>query len=107
MSGQISIEERLKHYENFTSEGWQPLLHDEKHKALAIETLAQILFIYKKVEFQYNNLFYEVFDSASSGYVINIYSSSVKDEDGCYLEKNLIDGGLCTGTCKDAIEFMM
>ena len=38
--------------------------------------------------------------------MINIYSSNEKDEDDEYLFEN-IDGGLCTGSPKDAIEFML
>jgi len=46
---------------------------------------------------------YEIFESAERGYVVNVYS----DEDGEYLDKYLVDGGLCSGTVKDAIEFML
>jgi len=42
-----------------------------------------------------------------SGYIINIYSSNEKDEYDCKLNKYNIDGGLCAGSSKDAIEFMM
>ena len=59
------------------------------------------------MEFVYNDLHYEIFASADTGYIVNIYSSDEKDEDEQYLEKNNIDGRLCTGSCKDAIEFML
>lgn len=72
-----------------------------------IKELANILKTNKSLEFQYNNLYYQIFESTEIGYVINIYSSNEKDEDGDYLDCNLIDGGLCTGSAKDAIEFMI
>jgi len=59
------------------------------------------------IEFKYNGLFYEIFESVSSeGYVVNVYSSDEKDDDE-YLEENLVDGGLCSGSAEDAILFMM
>lgn len=60
-----------------------------------------------RVEFEYNSSFYEIFESAENGYMINIYSSNEKDEDNEYLYENNFDGGLCTGNAKDAIEFML
>lgn len=60
-----------------------------------------------RVEFEYNNSFYEIFESTERGYMINIYSSNEKDEDDEYLYENNFDGGLCTGTAKDAIQFML
>ena len=100
-------EEALKGFENWTKEGWEFLLENEEYKQLAISTLAKILDLYQRVEFKYNNLYYEVFASDVTGYMINIYSNSQKDEDGYFLDKNIVDGGLCTGNSCDAIEFMM
>lgn len=101
-------EEAIKGFENWTKEGWDFLLQNEEYKNLAISTLAKILDLYQRVEFKYNNLYYEVFTSGdTTGFMINIYSSSDKDEDGCFLDKNMVDGGLCTGSSCDAIEFMM
>lgn len=60
-----------------------------------------------RVEFEYNSSFYEIFESTEGGYMINIYSSNEKDEDNEYLYENNFDGGLCTGTAKDAIQFML
>ena len=99
--------ESKKNIENWTSEGWECLLQSDEYKDLAISTLSKILYIYNRVEFKHKSLFYEIFDSSHSGYVINIYSSAKKDEDGYYLEENMIDGGLCTGETRDAIEFML
>ncbi|QOY50927.1 hypothetical protein [Candidatus Sulfurimonas baltica] len=60
------------------------------------------------IEFEYNGLFYEIFESVTSeGYIVNVYSSDEKDEDNYYLEENEIDGGLCTGNARDAIYFMI
>ena len=60
------------------------------------------------IEFKYNGLFYEIFESVSSdGYVVNVYSSDEKDKDGNYLDDNLVDGGLCNGGAEDAILFML
>ena len=94
-------------FKGWTKEGWDFLLHNEQYKTVAISSLAKILEQNDEVEFIYNNLHYEIFASADTGYVVNIYSSDEKDEYEQYLEKNNIDGGLCTGTAKDAIEFMM
>ncbi len=92
---------------NWTKEGWEFLLQSNEFKELAIITLSKILDLYQRVEFKYNNLYYEVFDSSNSGYIINVFSSDIKDEGGYYLEDNFVDGGLCTGSSKDAIEFML
>ncbi|MAD41121.1 MAG: hypothetical protein CL623_01870 [Arcobacter sp.] len=100
-------DEAKKGFENWTKEGWEFLLQTSEYKELAVSTLSKILDIYQRVEFKYNNSYYEVFDAADGGYMINIYSSDEKDEDGYYLEVNITDGGLCTGTNKDAIEFML
>jgi len=60
------------------------------------------------LEFIHNTCYYEIFESAiDSGYVVNVYSSNEKDEYGDYLDKHLIDGGLCTGSALNAIEFML
>ena len=72
-----------------------------------ISKLADILKKDTYVEFAYNNLFYEIFESCDTGYIINLYSSDEKDEDGEYLEINNIDGGLCTGSASDAVWFMV
>ena len=72
-----------------------------------ISKLADILEKDKSVEFKYNNLFYEIFESCDTGYMVNLYSSNEKDEDGEYLEENLVDGGLCTGRASDAVWFMV
>lgn len=72
-----------------------------------ISKLANILKKDTYVEFAYNNLFYEIFESANGGYMINLYSSNEKDEDGCFLEKNIVDGILCTGSAIAAVWFMV
>ena len=60
------------------------------------------------IEFKYNNLFYEIFESScSKGYIINVYSSNDKDESDFYFDDNLVDGGLCSGCPEDAILFML
>ena len=69
--------------------------------------LANILENKQNVKFEYNDLFYEIFESCDSGYIINLYSSNEKDEDGEYLEINNVDGGLCTGSERDAVWFMV
>lgn len=72
-----------------------------------IMKLANILENKQNVKFEYNDLFYEIFESCDSGYIINLYSSNEKDEDGEYLEENNVDGGLCNGAVRDAILFML
>jgi len=71
-----------------------------------INALARVLKNKESVEFKHDGFFYEVFESSDSGYIVNVYSSDEKD-DNQYIEANFIDGGLCTGGAKDAIEFML
>ncbi|WP_294964134.1 hypothetical protein [Sulfurimonas sp.] len=60
------------------------------------------------VEFVHSGFYYEIFESTcNDGFAVNVYSSNEKDEYGDYIDKYLIDGGLCTGSVKDAIEFML
>ncbi len=99
--------ESKKDFKDWTKEGWEILLQSDQHKDIAITSLSKILDINQTVEFIYNNLHYEIFKSADSGYIINVYSSDEKDEYNQYLEQNNIDGGLCAGNCRDAVEFMM
>jgi len=72
-----------------------------------INTLARLLKSESSVEFKHNGFYYEVFESADSGYIVNLYSSDEKDDDEQYIESNLVDGGLCSGNERDAIEFML
>jgi len=72
-----------------------------------ISRLSRLLKSESSVEFKHNGFYYEVFESADSGYIVNLYSSDEKDDESQYLEANLVDGGLCTGSEKDAIEFML
>ena len=72
-----------------------------------ISKLSEILEKEKSVEFKYNNLFYQIDESLYGGYVVNLYSSNEKDEDDKYLEENLVDGGLCSGSVSDAVWFMV
>jgi len=72
-----------------------------------ISRLSRLLKSESSVEFKHNGFYYEVFKSADSGYIVNLYSSNEKDEDEQYIEANLVDGGLCSGNERDAIEFML
>ena len=73
-----------------------------------IEELANILQSANIVEFFHKGFYYEVFLSADSGYIVNIYSSDDKDDEGEFVEANLVDGGLCSSKkARDAIEFML
>ena len=72
-----------------------------------INRFARVLRDKRSVEFKHNGFYYEVFESADSGYIINLYSNNEKDEYEQYLEANLVDGGLCSGSERDAIEFML
>lgn len=99
--------EAKKGFKDWSNEGWDFFLHNDKYKEIAISTLAKILEHHDTVEFVYNALHYEIFKSCEDGFIINIYSSNTKDEEGEYLEENLIDGGVCTGSCRDAVEFML
>lgn len=74
----------------------------------AINDFARMLEDGNTAEFIFNDFYYEIFESCcDAGYVVNIYSSNQKDENGNYLDKYMIDGGLCTGSAKDAVEFML
>jgi len=72
-----------------------------------IEELAGILQSANIVEFFHEAFYYEVFLSADSGYVVNVYSSDDRDDEGELIEANMINGGLCSGSVKDAIGFML
>ena len=80
---------------------------DENRCKIHIKALADTLDNNSVVEFIYNNLYYEIFESSDSGYIVNVYTNNDKDQYGEYIESNLIDGGLCTGGVIDAIEFML
>jgi hypothetical protein len=99
--------EAKKCFKQWTNEELSFLLKNHQYKDIAINSLSKLLDIGNTVEFTYNNLHYEIFESADSGYIVNVYTSNEKDKDDCYLEINNIDGGLCTGSAKDAIEFML
>lgn len=73
-----------------------------------IKSLACELERNKCVDFEFNSLFYSIYESSvENGFVVNIYKSDVKDENDDYLEDSLIDGGFCTGNELDAVEFMI
>lgn len=72
-----------------------------------IKAFADILESAKAIEFIHDGLYYEIFESADTGYIVNVYSDDERDEYGEYLEKNCLDGGLCTGSAEDAIGFML
>jgi len=99
--------EAKKGFKGWTREGIGFLLQHKDYKDTVINTLAKLLDFGKTVEFQYNDLYYEIFKSADGGYVINVYSSGEKDEDDGYLEQNNLDGGLCIGSAKDAISSIL
>jgi len=108
MNNNIYLQNEAKQgFKGWTKEGLDFLLHNEEYKNIAIDSLSKRLEYYQEVEFAYNNLHYEIFASSEGGYAVNIYSSGEKDENGQYLEQNIIDGGLCSGSSKDAIEFML
>ena len=112
-------------YANITAEALNPqavnkLLLEikssfEKHEASNFDTLSEsqileyatILENGGTLEFEYNGLFYEIFESLDTGYIVNIYSSNTKDEDDEFLDEYEVDGGLCTGSARDAVEFML
>jgi len=72
-----------------------------------INTLARVLRNESSVEFKYNGFFYEIFESANTGFIVNLYSRDDKDDDGEFIETYLVDGGFCTGSAIDAIYFML
>jgi len=72
-----------------------------------IEEFANMLESGETVEFIFNGFYYEILESSDMGYVVNVYSDNEKDEYDDYLDKHLIDGGLCSGCAKDAIGFML
>lgn len=99
--------EAKQNFKDWTYEGLSFLLQQEEFREIAIAALSKLLLLNQTVEFKYNNLYYEIFLSAESGYVINLYCSDAKDEYGEYQDEFNVDGGLCTGSAKDAIEFML
>ena len=99
--------EAQKNFKDWTYEGLSFLLQQEEFKEVAITALSKLLELNHNVEFHYTDLYYEIFTSVESGYVVNLYSSNEKDEYGEYQDKFNVDGGLCTGTAQDAICFML
>ena len=99
--------EAKKEFKEWTQEGLSFLLQQEHFREMAVTALSKFLILNQSVEFAYNSLYYEVFESVDSGYVVNLYSSNEKDDEGEFIEVNLVDGGFCTGSAKDAIEFML
>ena len=99
--------EAKQNFKDWTYEGLSFLLQQEQFREIAIIALSKFLLLNQNVEFAYNGFFYELFESADSGYVVNLYSSNEKDDEGEFIEVNLVDGGLCTGSARDAIEFML
>lgn len=72
-----------------------------------MNTIARALKNDGSVTFEFEKSYYEIFESDESGYVVNVYSSADRDEDGELLDSNIIDGGHCTGSARDAVEFML
>ena len=101
------LNEAKKGFQDWSKEGWDFFLQNTQYKEIAISTLAKILEHHDAVEFIYNTLHYEIFKSSEEGYIINVYSSNTKNTQSKYLEENNIDGGVCTGSAKDAVEFML
>ena len=102
------IQKEVKqNFKDWTYEGLSFLLQQEEFREIAITALSKFLVLNQSVEFKYNNLYYEVFVSADSGYVVNLYSNNERDEFGEYRDEFNVDGGLCSGSAKDAIEFML
>lgn len=99
--------EAKKNFKEWTYEGMSFLLQQHRFKAIAITALSKLLKLNQSVEFKYNSFYYEIFKSTDSGYIVNVYSSDERDAFNGYLDVNIIDGGLCTGSARDAIEFML
>ena len=99
--------EAQQNFKEWTREGLSFLLQQEEFREIAITALSKFLLLNQSVEFTYNNLYYEIFTSVESGYVVNLYSSNEKGDEGEFIEANLVNGGLCTGSVRDAIEFML
>lgn len=72
-----------------------------------ISSFVKILEGSKTVAFSFNEFYYEIFESTDSGFIVNVYTDDEKDEDGYYLDKNILDGGLCSGSSRNAVEFML
>lgn len=64
----------------------------------------------RKVQFVYDGLFYDLFESVEGGWIVNVYPNDkdrIFDEDGELIDDEQIDGGLCTGSATDAVYFML
>ncbi len=72
-----------------------------------LSILADSLKTNRSLDFKHKGLFYQIFESDDLGYIINIYTSNDRDENDDLLDSNMIDGGVCTGSAKDAIKFMI
>jgi len=97
----VYLKEELEKYKQLDNDTSDTIVESN------ILIFATILEEENSIEFIHNNLYYEIFESADSGYVVNVYSSDDKDEYDDYLDKNILDGGLCTGSAEDAVRFML
>ena len=82
-------------------------LIDEEMSEDKMMEFANMLENGETVEFTHAGCHYEIFESSESGYAVNVYSHNERDEDGDYLDKYIIDGGLCSGSARDAVGFML
>jgi len=72
-----------------------------------INTMVRVLKNDGSVTFELEKSYYEIFESSEGGYAINVYSSADRDEEGEFIDSNMIDGGHCSGSAKDAVIFML
>ena len=63
------------------------------------------------IQFVYNGLFYDLFESSCEvGWVVNVYPNDkdkIFDEDNQLIDDEQVEGGLCTASAKDAVYFMI
>jgi len=55
--------------------------------------------------FEYDGFIFEINEGSEGGFMVEIYEPTYTDDDD--IEAVHVDGGLCTGSERDAVEFMI
>lgn len=114
------LKEIKKSFKDFTFEGLQSLVNElEKDNDIDLNIKKDVFEIFFKkcatklrknrsVEFTFGGHITDIFESTEGGWYITLYPENAqKDENGYYNPEDEVDGGLCDGSAKDAITYMI
>lgn len=89
----------IETYGNITAKELKDIITKDKKESLINELESN-----KIIEFEHFGLWYYIFESETdAGYYIDIY----EDEETMLEREESMNGGLCTGTAKDALEMFI